>query len=119
MQKKNVRNLRNKQFPFLSTVNTENHSIHPLDFTLCQFKDWFMTRSETEWIVMPIFFLDIQCPVFQEGNTNMLATVNIQKVLSLHDYAISFYILASIPSFLCSYLFAYISTSYFIPQRDT
>jgi hypothetical protein len=38
-----------------------------------------MTRSETRGIVMPILFLDGQCPVFRSGDDNMLAAANDQK----------------------------------------
>jgi hypothetical protein len=59
-----------------------------------------MTRSENKAIVVPIFFLDVQCSVFQQGDKNMLATATIQDAPFLHTYAIYFHILVFLPPFV-------------------
>jgi hypothetical protein len=53
-----------------------------------------MTRSETKGIV-PIFFTDVQCPIFLQRDKNMLAAATAQEASFLYDYAISFDILCT------------------------
>jgi hypothetical protein len=73
-----------------------------------------MTHSNTKQNVVPSFFLDIQCPVFQRDDKNMLAMENIQVASVLHDCACSFDILLSIPQF--TLFLPYINSACFILQ---
>jgi hypothetical protein len=52
-----------------------------------------MTRSDTNGITVPTFFLDVQCPVFQYDD-------NSQEACFLQDYGTSFDILVSLPPFV-------------------
>jgi hypothetical protein len=37
-----------------------------------------MSSSETKGTIVSIFFMDVQCPVLQYGDKNMLVTTNVQ-----------------------------------------
>jgi hypothetical protein len=52
--------------------------------------------------VLPNIFSEVQCLVFQKRENNMLAIANVQEAFLLHDYAISFDILLSLPPFVLS-----------------
>jgi hypothetical protein len=73
-----------------------------------------MGCSETKGIIVPIFFLDVQYPVFQCGNEIMLATAYIQEAFFLHNYITYFHMFKSLPPFLYSKLFSSVGASYFL-----
>jgi hypothetical protein len=73
-----------------------------------------MIHSNTEGNVP--FFLQIQCPVFQWEDKNMLAMADVQEASVLHDCTGSFDILLSVPQFTAFLIFSYINTACFIPQ---
>jgi hypothetical protein len=67
-----------------------------------------MTCFETKGTVVLIFFLNVHCPVFQQGDKNMLIMANVQEASFLHDYVISFDIPVSLPAFVL-FLIAFLS----------
>jgi hypothetical protein len=52
-----------------------------------------MTHFEAKGIVVPIFFLGVQCPVFQCGEKYMLPAESVEEAAFLNDDTISFDIL--------------------------
>jgi hypothetical protein len=68
---------------------------------------------------VPIFFLVVQYPVFQQGDKNILATVNLQETSFLQDYAISFVILMSLPQPVLFLIVFFYTVSFILSFSET